>query len=84
MPKDLYQSKKTVSGLGMIYEKIDAVKKLHVVLEGAQGKHRMYALQYVQIHEGDKRRWSICHHKSGDQTTSLHIYYTKAKTVVSV
>jgi hypothetical protein len=38
MPKDLYQSKKIVSGLRMNYEKIDACeKKLHVILEGAQG-----------------------------------------------
>jgi hypothetical protein len=35
MPKDLYQSKKIVSGLGMNYEKIDVCEKLHVVLEGA-------------------------------------------------
>jgi hypothetical protein len=35
--KDLYQSKKIVSGLGMNYEKIDAYEKLYVVLEGAQG-----------------------------------------------
>jgi hypothetical protein len=28
MPKDLYQSKKIVSGLGMNYEKIDACKKI--------------------------------------------------------
>jgi hypothetical protein len=40
MPKDLYQSKKIVSNLRMNYEKIDACKKkLHVVLEGAQGRH---------------------------------------------
>jgi hypothetical protein len=37
MPKDLYQSKKIVSGLKMNYEKIDACEKMHVVLEGAQG-----------------------------------------------
>jgi hypothetical protein len=37
MPKDLYQFKKIVASLGMNYEKIDACKKLHVVLEGAQG-----------------------------------------------
>jgi hypothetical protein len=38
MLKDLYQSKKIVSGLVMNYENIDAYKKkLHVVLEGAQG-----------------------------------------------
>jgi hypothetical protein len=37
MSKDLYQSKKIVSGLRMFYKKIDACKKLHVVLEGAQG-----------------------------------------------
>jgi hypothetical protein len=36
--KDLYQSRKIVSGLRMNYEKIDACeKKIHVVLEGAQG-----------------------------------------------
>jgi hypothetical protein len=28
MPKDLYQSKKIVSGLGMNYEKIDACEKI--------------------------------------------------------
>jgi hypothetical protein len=40
MLKDLYQSKKIVSDLGMNYEKIDVYeKKLHVVLEGAQGQH---------------------------------------------
>jgi hypothetical protein len=44
MPNDLYQSKKIMSGLKMNYEKIGACKKLHVVLEGAQGRHRMYAL----------------------------------------
>jgi hypothetical protein len=43
--RDLYQSKKIVSGLRMNYEKIDACKKnLHVVLEGAQERHRMLAL----------------------------------------
>jgi hypothetical protein len=37
MSKDLYQSKKIMAGLRMVYEKIDACeKKLHVVLEGAQ------------------------------------------------
>jgi hypothetical protein len=46
IPKDLYLSKKIVSGLRMNYEKIDACKKkLHVVLEGVQGRHRMYALR---------------------------------------
>jgi hypothetical protein len=35
-PKDLYQSKKIVPGLRMNYEKIDAYKKLHIVLEEAQ------------------------------------------------
>jgi hypothetical protein len=45
IPKDLYQSKKIMSGLRMNYEKIDAYeKKLYVVLEGAQGQHRMYAV----------------------------------------
>jgi hypothetical protein len=40
MPKDLYQSKKIVVGLKMDNEKIDACeKKLHVILEGAQGQH---------------------------------------------
>jgi hypothetical protein len=37
MPKDLYQFKKIVASLGMNYEKINACKKFHVVLEGAQG-----------------------------------------------
>jgi hypothetical protein len=45
MLKDLYQSKKVVSSLRMNYEKIDACEKMHVVLEGAQGWHRMYVLQ---------------------------------------
>jgi hypothetical protein len=45
MPKDLYQSKKIMSGLKMNYEKIDAYKKLHVILEGVKGRHRMYALR---------------------------------------
>jgi hypothetical protein len=45
MSKDLYQSKKIVSGLRMNYEKIDACKKVHVILEGAQRRHRMYALR---------------------------------------
>jgi hypothetical protein len=31
MPKDLYQSKKIVSGLGMNYEKIDACKKNYML-----------------------------------------------------
>jgi hypothetical protein len=44
MLKDLYQSKKIVSGLRMNYEKIDACKKLHVILEGAQVRHPMSAL----------------------------------------
>jgi hypothetical protein len=39
MMKDLYQSKKIVSGLKMNYETIDAYEKLHVVLEGAQERH---------------------------------------------
>jgi hypothetical protein len=42
--KDLYQSKKTVADLGMNYEKIVVYEKIHVVLEGAQEQHRMYAL----------------------------------------
>jgi hypothetical protein len=38
MLKDLYQSNKIVSSLGMNYEKIDSCqKKLHVILEGAHG-----------------------------------------------
>jgi hypothetical protein len=37
MMKDLYHSKKIVSGLRMNYEKIDACKKLYIILEGAQG-----------------------------------------------
>jgi hypothetical protein len=46
MSKDLYQSKKIMSSLGMDYKKINACeKKMHVVLEGAQGWHRMYALR---------------------------------------
>jgi hypothetical protein len=44
MSKELDQSKKIVSGFRMNYEKIDACKKVHVILEGAQGRHRMYAL----------------------------------------
>jgi hypothetical protein len=47
MSKDLHQSKKIVSGLSMNYEKIDACKKLYVVLKGAQRRHRMYALRKV-------------------------------------
>jgi hypothetical protein len=35
--KDLYQSKKIVSGLEMTSEKIDACEKIAFVLEGAQG-----------------------------------------------
>jgi predicted N-acyltransferase len=31
MPKDLYQSKKIVSGLGMNYEKIDAYEKNYML-----------------------------------------------------
>jgi hypothetical protein len=46
MLKDLYQSKKIVSSLGMNYKKIDACeKKLHVVLKGAQGRPQMFALR---------------------------------------
>jgi hypothetical protein len=45
MSKDLYQSKNILFGLKMNYEKIDACEKLHVVLEGAQGRHRVYALR---------------------------------------
>jgi hypothetical protein len=45
MPKDLYQSKKIVSDLRINYEKIDAYEKMYVVLEGAQGRHRMYVLR---------------------------------------
>jgi hypothetical protein len=45
MQKDLYQSKKIVSDLGMNYEKNDACKRIAFVLEGAQGRHRMYVLQ---------------------------------------
>jgi hypothetical protein len=36
IPKDLYQSKKIVFGLGMNYEKIDAYEKIACFLEGAQ------------------------------------------------
>jgi hypothetical protein len=52
IPKDLYQSKKIVSGLRMNNEKIDVCKKLHVVLKGAQERHQMYALRrsrYVKL-----------------------------------
>jgi hypothetical protein len=52
MLKDLYQSKKIVSGLVMNYEKIDACEKIYVVLKGAQGRHRIYALhrsRYVKV-----------------------------------
>jgi hypothetical protein len=45
MLKDLYQFKKVVSSLRMNNEKIDACKKMHVVLEGAQGWYRMYVLR---------------------------------------
>jgi hypothetical protein len=45
MLKDLYQSKKIVSDLEMNYKKIDAYEKNYVVLEGAQRRHRMYALR---------------------------------------
>jgi hypothetical protein len=46
MSKDLYQFKKIMFVLGMNYEKIDACeKKLQVVLEGGQGRHRMHALR---------------------------------------
>jgi hypothetical protein len=45
MPKYLYQSKKIVSDLIMNYEKIDACEKMHVILERAQGRHQLYALQ---------------------------------------
>jgi hypothetical protein len=45
MPKDLYRSKKIVFGLGMNYEKIDICEKIAYYLEGAQGRHRMYALR---------------------------------------
>jgi hypothetical protein len=43
-PKDLYQSKKIVPDLKMNYEKIDAYKKLHIVLKKAQEWYRIYAL----------------------------------------
>jgi hypothetical protein len=68
----------------MNYKKIDACKKLHVVLDGAQGRHQMYALREVQVREGDKRRLSLCHHKSDGQTTLLHTYHTKVEMVVPV
>jgi hypothetical protein len=46
MPKDLYQSKKIVSGLKINYKKINACeKKLHIILEWAQGWCWMYALR---------------------------------------
>jgi hypothetical protein len=44
MLKDLYLSNKIVSGFEMNYEKINAYKKMHVIL-GAEGRHRMYALR---------------------------------------
>jgi hypothetical protein len=37
LPEDLYQSNKIVADLIMDYEKLMPVKKLHVILEGAQG-----------------------------------------------
>jgi hypothetical protein len=42
MPKDLYQSKKNVSGLGMSYEKIDAYIKIACCFGRST---RMYALR---------------------------------------
>jgi hypothetical protein len=45
MLKGLYQSKKIVSDLEMNYKKINAYEKNYVVLEGAQRRHRMYALR---------------------------------------
>jgi hypothetical protein len=44
MLKDLYQSTRIVFSLKMNYEKIDACEKIHDVLEGAQGRYRMYVL----------------------------------------
>jgi hypothetical protein len=45
MLKDLYQSKKIMSDIGMNYEKTDACKKLQVILREAQGRHQIYALR---------------------------------------
>jgi hypothetical protein len=68
----------------MNYEKIDAYEKIACFLEGAQERYQMYALWYVQIRDGDKRRCGICHYRSGGQTASLHTYHTKVKMVVPV
>jgi hypothetical protein len=59
-------------------------KELHVVLKGAHGRYRMYALQYVQIHESGGRRWSIYYHKSRGETTSLHACHFEVQTVVPI
>jgi hypothetical protein len=34
-----------VTSLSMNYEKIDVGKKLHIIVEGAQGWHRIYVVQ---------------------------------------
>jgi hypothetical protein len=39
MPNDLYQSKKILASLSINYEEIDVCEELHIVLEGAQGRH---------------------------------------------
>jgi hypothetical protein len=38
----------------------------------------------VQIRAGGKRRWGIYHHKSCGETTPLHVYHSKAQTVVPI
>jgi hypothetical protein len=44
----------------------------------------MYALQWVQIRESGKRRWSLCYRKNGGETALLHAYHFEAQTIVPI
>jgi hypothetical protein len=85
MSKDLYQSKKIVSGLRMNYEKIDTCEK-NCMLFCKEHKNDTECIHcvrsiYVKVINEDR---GICHHKSGGQIGSLHTYHIKAETVVPV
>jgi hypothetical protein len=73
-----------VSGLKMNYEKIDAYKKIAFYFGRSTRMTPNVCLAVGLDTWSDKQRWSICHHKSGDQIASLHTYHAKAETVVRV
>jgi hypothetical protein len=73
MLKDLYQSKKIVTSLGLNYEKIDVCERNYML--------------FWKEHKDDTE-WMHCsrsrYAKVVNEDTSLHAYHSKAQTVVPI